>query len=125
MYKLQIYYQPVQKNHAHLESLTISFSEFNEAQNTFKKKIVLERDGVKYKIKEYPKTLNEIIPFLSTLDITKYNSSDVNKEESYFFIKYDDKTISTSNAEDIKELLEWADFYSILAYDIDKYKKCN
>ena len=51
MDKLQIYYQPIQDNPDHLKSLTISFYDFDEVAGTYKKKIVLEQDGSKDKIK--------------------------------------------------------------------------
>ena len=100
--KLQIYYQPVQTNPDFLESLTISYSEFDEQHLTYKQKIVLEKDGVKYKIKRYVGGLPAIKPWMEPLDITKYKSTDVNPGDAYFYVKHVDKFLATSNAEDIR-----------------------
>ena len=123
--KLQIYHQPIQINPDHLESLTISYSDFDEVRNTFKEKIVLERDGVKYKIKRVMEQLSAIRPALETIDLTKYKSTDVNPGDAYFYVKYGDQTLATSDAENIKELLDLVHFHEIVGYDLEKYEKCN
>lgn len=123
--KLQIYHQPIQTNPEHLESLTISYYDFDETHNTYKQKIVLERDGVKYKIKKCVGALGAIKPFLTALDIYKFSSADVNPGDAYYYVKHGDKSLATSNADDIKELLDWARFEEIAGYDLDMYQKCN
>jgi hypothetical protein len=122
--KLQIYYQPVQTNPDFLESLTVSYYDFDEEHNTYRQKIVLEKDGVKYKIKHYLGSLNAIRSFIETLDITKYKSSDINSGDAYYYVKHGDKFLATSNLEDIRELLDWARFDEIREYSLDKYEKC-
>lgn len=123
--KLQIYYQPVQTNPDHLESFTVSYYDFDEGCKTYKEKIVLEKDGAKYKIKNVRDNLDEIKPFLESLDISKFNSTDVNPGDAYFYVKHGDRFIATSNAEDIRELLDWAGFVKIQGYGLEKYTKCD
>ena len=121
--KLQIYYQPVQTHPDFLESLTISYADFDEQHKTYRQKIVLEKNGEKYKIKRYNGSLGGIKVWLETLDITKYKSTDVNPGDAYFYIKHGDKFMATSNAEDIRELLNWVHFDDILGYDLSEYNK--
>jgi hypothetical protein len=123
--KLQIYYQPAQPNAEAFKSLTISYYEFDEQHRTFKQKIILEKAGEKYKIKRWIGQLGSIKPFLEELDLSNYKSSSVQSDEAYFYIKYGDQTLSTSNREDIKELLKWIRFDEILSYDLSEYKKCD
>ena len=122
--KLQIYFQPVQHSE-HLESLTISYDDFDETSNTFKQKIVLERDGAKYKIKRWLGALGSIKPFLESLDISKYKFTDVNLGDAYYYVKYGEQFLATSNADDIRELLDWVNFDEIQGYGLEEYQKCN
>lgn len=123
--KLQIYFQPVQTNPDHLESMTISYYDFDEERNTYKQKIVLEKDGAKYKIKNVRDNLDEIKSFLESLDISKFNSTDVGNGDAYFYVKHGDQFIATSNADDIRELLDWAKFDEIQGYGLEEYQKRN
>lgn len=125
MRKLQIYYQPVQTNPDHLESLTVSIYEFNETENTYKKKIVWEKDGSKYKIKEVLTDLDFVREKLSVLDIASYKSTDVNPGDAYYFVKHGDLSMATSNPNDIKDLLDWFGFDEIVKYDESRYVKCD
>jgi hypothetical protein len=125
MEKLQVYYQPIQTNPDHLESLTISYYDFDEKTCTYKEKIVLERGGEKYKIKRYIGHLPAIKPFLEKLDLANYKASDVNPGDRYFYIKYGDKVLATSNDDDIKDILEFIHFDTVLGYDLSEYKKCD
>ena len=123
--KLQIYHQPIQTNPDHLESLTISYDDFDDAHNTYKQKIVLERNGVKYKIKRYINSLDAIRPMLESLDLAKYSSTGVKTGDAYYYVKYGDQFVATSDPDNIKELLDWAKFDEILGYDLSEYKKCD
>lgn len=122
--KLQIYYQPKQANNAPHASLTISYSDFDEANGTYKKKIVLEQNSAKFKIKNYLTNFAEVNAFLEALDLSKYQSSDVDYGESYYYIKYGEQVLATSNPEDIREILDWVGFDEIRTYELSKYKKC-
>lgn len=123
MEKLQVYYQTYKNNVFH-ESLTISFYDFDEQTNTYKQKIILEKNGEKYKIKRL-NTLDDIKEFINNLDLTKFNCEKVNTDESYFYIKHGNQTLMANNAEDIRELLDWMQFDEIAKYDLDMYTKCD
>ena len=123
--KLQIYYQPKQVNNAPHASLTISYSDFDEMNGTYKKKIVLEQNGEKYKIKQYPTDLAAITSFLEALDLSDFKSSDIDYGASYYYIKYGEHVLATSNPEDIREILDWIRFDEIRAYELIQYKKCD
>lgn len=125
MEKLQVYFQPVQTDPEHLESLTISLYDFDEKTYTYREKIVLERGGEKYKIKKWWGQLGAIRPFLEKLDLSNYTASDVNPGEAYFYIKHGDKVLATSKREDIADILEFCHFDKIAAYDISEYQKCD
>lgn len=124
MEKLQIYYQPIQKDLEHLESLTISYYDFDEKTHTYRQKIVLEKGGEKYKIKRWLGQLGAIKPFLNELDLRNYQSSDVNPGDEYFYIKYGEQVLATSKREDIQAILNWCRFDDIIGYDLKEYKKC-
>lgn len=123
--KFQIYYQPKENSLEGFKSLTISYYEFDEKHQTYRQKIVLEKDGAKYKIKKYLGAFGAIKPFLQNLALDSYKSSDVNPGDEYFYIKYGDKTIMTSDREDISSILNFARFDEILKYDLSEYKKCD
>lgn len=125
MEKLQIYYQPIQKDPEHLESLTISYYDFEEKTCTYREKIVLEKGGEKYKIKRWLGQLGGIRPFLEKLDLKKYTASDVNPGDAYFFIKHGENSLATSNREDIEDILKFCQFDKVLSYDLSEYKKCD
>lgn len=125
MDKLQIYYQPVQDNPDHLKSLTLSFYDFDETARTYKKKIVLEQCGNKYKIKEILTNLDEISELINSVDFKKYTATDVNPGDPYYFIKKGDLSFATSSTASIQELLDAVHFDEILGYDISLYKKCD
>lgn len=125
MDKLQIYYQPPQDNPDHLKSLTLSFYDFDETAGTYKKKIVLEQDGSKYKIKDVLTNLEEIRKLIDSVDFAKYTATDVNPGDPYYFIKKGDLSFATGNASSIKALLDAVNFDEILAYDLSLYKKCD
>lgn len=122
--KLQIYYEPGDNSEHQFKSLSVKYSEFDEENNTYKKKIVLEKNGEKYKIKQYL-DFASIKPFLYSLNLDNYTSSGVQEDSGYFYIKFGEQRFSTSNKEDIREILEWAGFDEILGYELDKYEKCD
>ena len=125
MDKLQIYYQPVQDNPDHLKSLTLSFYDFDEVAGTYKKKIVLEQNGSKYKIKNVLTNLEEIRVLIDSVDFANYTATDVNPGDPYYFIKKGDRSLATGNASSIQALLDAVHFDEILGYDISLYKKCD
>ena len=123
--KLQIYYQPKQINNEPHASLTVSYSDFDEMNGTYKKKIVLEQNGEKFKIKNYPTNFAEVKAFLEALDLSNFKSSDVDYGESYYYIKHGEHVLATSNPEDIREILDWVGFDKIRAYELSQYKRCD
>lgn len=125
MEKLQIYFQPIQKDPDHLESLTISYYDFDEKTCTYREKIVLEKGGNKYKIKRWLGQLGAIKPFLEKLDLKNYKASDLNPGDAYFYIKYGEQVLATSNQDDIEDILSFCHFDDIIAYDLSQYKKCD
>ena len=123
MEKLQIYYQ-ASKTDKNMKSLTISYYDFDEQTNTFKQKIVLEKDHDKYKIKRMYGWLGNIRPFMESIDLKKCNSSQPAPDDAYFYIKYGDQTLTTNNPDDIRSLLDWVKFDEIITYDLSMYTKC-
>ena len=120
-HKLQVYYQP--KANSEIKSLSISYYDFDLEHHTYRHKIVLEKGGEKYKIKNYWGTLNGLLPKLEKIDLQKYPKTEVDKNEDYFYIKTDDCDYITNSADDIVDILELVQFYEVLNYDISKYKK--
>ena len=123
--KLQVYYQPIQRHPDFHESLTISLYDFDEANDTFVQKIVREYLGAKYKIKKEMRGIDSIRAMLSTLDLSKYNSTDISSGDAYYYIKFGDHFLATSNAEDIRDILDFVQFDEIVGYSLDEYEKCN
>jgi hypothetical protein len=119
--KLQVYYQP--KANSDIKSLSISYYDFDEQHCTYRYKVVLEKDGEKYKIKKYWGNFPAFLRKFSQIDLSKYPKTDVDKSEDYFYIKFGNMDYITNHAEDIADILSLVHFYEVLDYDISMYKK--
>jgi hypothetical protein len=85
----------------------------------------LEKNGEKYKIKRYLGMLGSIRPMLNNLDLTKLKSTGVVPGSAYYYVKFGEQSFATSNADDIKDLLDWTQFDKITKYDLSQYHKCD
>ena len=121
--KLQIYYQPAKNENALMKSLSISYYEFDVEHNTYREKIVLEKDGEKYKIKRYWGTLGSFLPKISKINLSQYPKTEVDLDKEYFYVKFGDQILATNNKEDIADILSIVNFDEILAYDITQYQR--
>ena len=120
-YKLQVYYQPAKNSD--IKSLSISYYDFDLQHHTYRHKIVLEKGGEKYKIKNYWGTLNGLLSKFEKIDLQNYPKTEVDKSKDYFYIKMDDHDYMTNSAEDIQDILDLIRFNEVLNYDMSKYKK--
>lgn len=125
MDKLQLYYQPSKNNPDDIKSLSISYYDSNPEDNTYKQKIVLEKNGEKYKIKRCVNKLNEIVPFIDQLSLFNYKDGNVDFEQSYYHVKFGDGVYITNNAEDIRDLLNFMNFDEVMRYDANMYQRCD
>lgn len=121
MEKYQVYYQP-KKNTSDIKSLSISYYDIDEDTKTYRFKVVLERADGKYKIKEYWGCLGTVIK-LRGVDMTTLPKRDVDKDDTYFYIKTATHEYMTNNRADIEAILGIVQFDTILKYDISKYYK--
>ena len=104
--KFQIYYQPTKKQRKRIESFSISYSSFDPDTNTYKKKVVLEKCGEKYKDKIFPEGLDQILPSIEAIDLSTYPKTTVDFDDEVYYIKCGEQHYSTNNCEDIDGLLK-------------------
>lgn len=123
--KLQIYFQPAADNADGIKSLTISYYEFDIQHRTYKEKIVLEKDGEKYKIKRYMGTLTSILNSLENLDLSKRPKEDVDFTKDYYHIKFGDNAYATNDTEKIRDILDFMHFDKVMKCDLSEYQKCD
>ena len=119
MEKFQLYYQP-KKNTSDIKSLSISYYDIDDQTCTYRMKIVLERADGKYKIKKYLGSMGAILNWRK-IDMDALPKTEVNKDESYFYIKTATHDYMTNNRDDIAEVLKVVNFDTILTYDINEY----
>lgn len=120
-YKLQVYYEP--KTNSEIKSLSITYCDFDLQHHTHKYKVVMEKGGAKYKIKQYLDTSDRLLSKLATINLKEYPKTDVDKTQDYFYIKMDDCDYATNCTTDIQDILDFIKFYEVLNYDISKYEK--
>lgn len=121
--KLQLYYQP--GNRTKILSLSISISELNEKENTYKHKITFERTDGKYKKKEIRTGLDAMLSSIEPhINISGLTRHEIDMEKDYFYLKCDGE-YTTNDKQDIEGLLQALDFYNILNHDMSTYKKCD
>lgn len=118
--KFQIYYQPEKGNLEGIKSFTVSYYDFDFEHNTYRRKMVLEKDDQKYKIKEFWGNIG-VFKIINAIDFSKLPKDDVDYDKAYFYIKYGDNIYATNNKESIKDILDSLFFDSLLSTDIAKY----
>ena len=114
MNKLQIFYQPHRTHPDFWDSVTLSFYDYDEAQGTYKSKIVCEIRGQTFKKKELCSDLPVLAEKLQKLDLTDHKMNKVTPGESYFYIKYGDFDVNTGSADEIKDILDLFNFQQAL-----------
>lgn len=121
--KLQLYYQPA--NRTEILSLSISISELNEKENTYKHKVTFERVDGKYKKKEIRTGLDEMLSSLEPhINASNFTKHEIDMEKDYFYFKCNWE-YATNDKQDIEGLLQALDFYNIINHDMTTYKKCD
>lgn len=114
MNKLQIFYQPRRTHPDFWDSVTLSFYDYDEAQGTYKSKIVCEIRGQTFKKKELRSDLPVFTEKLQKLDFSDCKMRKVTTGESYFYIKYGDLAVTTGSTDEIKDILDLFDFQQAL-----------
>lgn len=123
MEKFQIYYEPKKSD---IRSFTLAISRLNEADDTYKFKIIKEvKNGLKvntYKIKEFHIGVQDIIKKIAQIDFQKeYDSSESGKD--MYYISADDNSITTSNKNQIKYILDLFQFDEIFNINVIQYNQ--
>ena len=125
MNKLQIYHQPRRNHPDFWDSVTLSFYDYDEEKNTYKMKIVCEIRGQTFKHKELRSDLPALVEKLNKIDFANYSMAKVVREESYYYIKYGEISATTSDAEDIADILELFNFQMALDMFNEHMEKFN
>ena len=114
MNKLQIFYQPHRTHPDFWDSVTLSFYDYDEAQGTYKSKIVCEIRGQTFKKKALCGDLPVLAEKLQKLDLTDHKMNKVAPGQSYYYIKYGDYAVTTGSPDDIADILETFNFAAAL-----------
>lgn len=127
--KFVIYYEPPRSKREYLKSITLTISRINPDDNTYKIKLLQEHisktRGVveEYKMKEIHLGANEIIEKIEKVDFERnYSAACKDEKHDYFYISYGDKTIETSNIDDIEYILEEFCFNDLISITHKHYE---
>jgi hypothetical protein len=108
--KFQIFYQPSKTKRKGIESFSLSYYDFEPDMSECKEKIVLEKNGKKYKIKRQFEKLDTLLPVLNNFDLNKYKVDKVNYDDATYCIQYNNDNISTNINKKLEELLSQLKF---------------
>ena len=118
--KLYIFYEP--DADAHIQSFSVSFYDFDLQAGTYKRKIVLQKDNVKYKIKDLCTDIDAFVEKIASVDFSnRPEHPRVNDNGACYFIKYGDHQITTQNREDIDDILQTFGFDHFFELEAAKY----
>lgn len=120
--KFQIYYQPEKGNADGIKSFTLSYYDFDEKHQTYFRKLVLEKDGKKYKTKEFWGNLGAILNVIDKIDFSALPEANVNYDKTYFYIKYGDNIYVTNERNPIQNILSGLFFDRLFRTDVDAYE---
>lgn len=119
--KLQIYFQPG-KNTDGIRSFTLSCSRFDETNNTYRRKLTLEKEDHKYKIKKYCSDLDKLLKILKLLDLSDRPNEKVEGGQDLYCIKFGDQMAETSDKKKIQDILDLFDFDKEFQTNLNEYK---
>jgi hypothetical protein len=108
--KFQIFYQPSKIKRKGIESFSLSYYDFKPDMSACKEKIVLEKNGKKYKIKRQFENLDTLLPVLNNFDLNEYKVDKVNYDDATYCIQYNNDNISTNSNKKLEELLSQLKF---------------